>query len=192
MAEHQVLFCPFCREGFAGQRACPVHELGLVPEAELPAPSDEHGAREDDHEDAHDDHEDRDEDGARVAWFALGHGRGMVALGALLIGASLALDFVRFDAGGSLRTYELARARPSLWTLGLIAFTVLYGLARRRTLPALRGLCVLVPMLGVVALVTAALVLLRGFGGDAEPGLAVYAIALGALALLVGGVRLGR
>ncbi|HEY6878124.1 MAG TPA: hypothetical protein VI299_08885 [Polyangiales bacterium] len=183
MAQHQVLFCPFCRESFEGLEQCPEHELPLVGLARLrgdEAPDGEH---------------DDDLDGPKVpgdlrplALFELRHGRGWVALGALCQLAALSLPFG--DAGQAIATYQLARAVPSLWTLSLVAITVFYVLARRRTLRALRSLRVLVPGLGAVAL--ACLLWAYGrLGWSVTPALGSYAMVIGAVLLAVGGARLG-
>ena len=34
--EHEILFCPYCRDGFEGVEECPEHELTLVPIDRLP------------------------------------------------------------------------------------------------------------------------------------------------------------
>jgi len=186
MAEHQVLFCPFCRESHEGRTLCPEHELALVTFDKL-AP------------DALDEPHDGELDAARrsaldeplSAWSPR-HGRGFVAVGALLVGLSLVLDFVRFDAAPALRTFELAHGRPSLWTLGLVSFTALYALARRRSLAELRGLRVVMPLLACAPLVTIGLQLQRGVASHGALGSAVYAVVLGSLLLLWGSLRLGR
>src|SRR5688572_26279829 len=117
MAEPKILFCPFCRDSFEGERTCPEHDIALVPLERLPP-----------------------------ALFEPGYGRGLVAIGAVLNALSLALVFVRGKAGSDgLAAYELAVTAPSLWTLLLVSFTLLFVLKRRRTQRALRGLRVLVP-----------------------------------------------
>lgn len=188
MAKHQVLFCPFCRESFEQLEACPEHELPLVPVDQLPA------------SDPHDDAEDVDEiepaqpvvaqDERVHGPLELRYGRGLVALGALLNASALALQLVRLEGAPMLRTFELARARPSLWTLGLVSFTALYALTRRRTPRALRGLRVLVPLLALISPATLFWVLLR-VGPVGELGLAVHAVLLATLLMLYGGVQLG-
>jgi hypothetical protein len=181
MAQHQVLFCPFCRESFEGQSQCPEHELALVPLARL--------AEDDAHED--DLEEPKPERDLRpLGLFDPSQARGWVALGALCQLTALPLPLLRLAPDERVATYELARAIPSLWTLSLIAFTVFYALARRRTPRGLRSLRVVVPALGAVALAC----LLWAFGRlgfQALPAIGSYAIGLGALLLLVAGSRLG-
>src|SRR5688572_14086790 len=115
MAEPKILFCPFCRDSFEGERTCPEHDIALVPLERLPPA--EHGVADED-----DDGEGAPAapagDDAPLALFEPGYGRGLVALGALLNALSLSLVFVRGKAGSDgLAAYELAITAPSLWTL---------------------------------------------------------------------------
>jgi hypothetical protein len=198
MAEHQVLFCPFCRDSFEGRKTCPAHDLALVTFERL-APADHERFEESDESEADQSSLGREtsrfdasaRDDRPCGVFEPRHGRAEVALGALLVGAALPLELVKFPHQPPLHTYELARALPSLWTLGLVCFTALYALARRRTLRELRGLRVLVPALALVAPFTVGWLLYRRFGDDVAFGPAVYAVVLGSLLLLVGGLRLG-
>ncbi|HEX5656550.1 MAG TPA: hypothetical protein VFX59_05115 [Polyangiales bacterium] len=124
----------------------------------------------------------------RLALFDPRAGRVLVALGALCQLAALPLPLVRLTE--PVATYQLARAIPSLWTLSLIAFTVFYALARRRTPRAMRSLRVVVPALGAVALAC----LLWAFGRlgfAAVPALGSYLVLAGALLLVGFGARLG-
>jgi hypothetical protein len=192
MAKHQVLFCPFCRESFEDLESCPEHELRLVPLALLPA--DEH-ADESEQDELTVDRELAERlpalpEDRELALFAPQHGRALVAVGALLNALALALPLVRLEGAPMLTTFELARARPSLWTLALVSFTSLYALARRRSLRQLRGLRVLVPLLALVSPATL-LAVLRPLAGRSELGMAVYVVAAAALLLGYGGARLG-
>lgn len=186
MAEHQVLFCPFCGESFEHQTRCPEHELSLVAFDQLPINS----ALIDDEPEA-------DElalralpsDDRPLALLEPQHGRGLVALGALLNLSALALPLSGAEGTGSVAAYRLARAIPSLGTLALVSFTVLYALGRRRTLRRLRGLRVLVPLLALLSPLSLGWASLRL--GASRPGGAVYAVAVASLLLLTGGLRLG-
>ena len=186
MAEHQVLFCPFCCESFERETRCPEHELRLVSFDQLPINSA-----------LIDDEPEPDEQAARalpsadrpLALFEPKHGRGLVALGALLNLAALGLPLVGGDGAGSVASYRLARAIPSVGTLALVGFTVLYALARRRTLRRLRGLRVLVPLLALLSPLSIGWASLRL--GVGNPGAAVYAVAVASLLLIGGGLRLG-
>lgn len=190
MAEHQVLFCPFCRESFEGADRCPEHELSLVPfhrlapdsslESELVGP---------------------DED-TPLATLEPGYGRGLVGLGALGNALALMLPFVRFPDDTALSTFALATVLPSLWTLALSSFTLLFMLRRRRTLRALQGLRVLVPALACASPASVfwalgrvqsggALLLTRVRSPDVQWGSAVYVTLVAALLIAVGGARLG-
>lgn len=185
MHAHQVLFCPFCRDSFEGQTTCPACELPLVPFEKL-GPAEHETTDADEPELAAGDPDER-----RLSLLDPQHGRLSVALGALVVGAALLLDLVRFPVGRPLRTHELARALPSLWSIGLVSFVVLYALARRRTPRALRGLRVIIPLLGLVPPFAVAFVLVRRFQGDVSLGAAAYAVGLGSLLLIAGGLRLG-
>ena len=186
MAEHQVLFCPFCCESFEHQTRCPEHELSLVSFDQLRINS----ALIDDEPEA-------DELAARalpsddrpLALLDPRHGRGWVGLGALLNAAALALPLGQGHGAAGVAAYRLARAMPSLGTLVLVSFTVLYALGRRRTLRRLRGLRVLVPLLALLSPLSLGWASLRL--GAAAPGAAVYAVALASLLLVVGGLGLG-
>lgn len=180
MTEHQGLFCPFCREPFEGRASCPDHTLALVPFDQLAlAESDA------------DDTEEREihPDERPIALLDPRWGRGVVALGALLAGAALALDLAPLG-GRVFRAYQVAAALPSLWTLLLASFSALYVLFRRRTPRELRALRVLVPLLGGVVMLTLALAL-RRLGTAVFTGSAAYAMVASAVALVWGGVRLG-
>jgi hypothetical protein len=188
MAEHQVLFCPFCRESFEGRGSCPDHELTLVSFDQLPP--DESSPEPDDELD-----EARSRlpvDDRPLAALDPRHGRGLVALGALFDLLALCLRPLRLPGVDPPRTYQLAHAIPSLWTLLLVAFTVFFVLSRRRTPRALRSLRVLVPLLALVSPTTLVWAFVRLGGTNGHPlGGAVYAVAVSSLLLLVGGLRLG-
>lgn len=188
MAEHQVLFCPFCRESFEGRGSCPDHELTLVSFDQL---------RPD--ESAHEPDDELDEakvklpvDDRPLSLFEPRYGRGVVALGALFDLLALVLRPLELPGHQLVRTYQLARAVPSLWTLLLVAFTVLFALSRRRTPRALRSLRVLMPLLALVSPATLVWAFIRLGGTNGHPlGGAVYAVAVSSLLLLYGGLGLG-
>lgn len=192
MAEHQVLFCPFCGEPFEGRATCPAHELPLVPYARMPRddPRDDDDLRDDEHDEDDDaaPHDVRDD--ARILRLLEPRlGRAPVALAALLLGATLPLGLARIG-DETLRTYEVAARFPSLWTWPLVSFCALYLLARRRTPVALRGLRVVVPWLGLVALLTLVLAALRlRWAIAAAP--AGYLVAVASALLAWSGARLG-
>jgi hypothetical protein len=197
MVEPKILFCPFCRECFEGERTCPEHDIALVPLERLP-PAELEADEDDDGAPAA-----AAGDDAPLSLWEPGHGRGLVALGALLNALALALVFVRGKSGSDgLAAYELAVTAPSLWTLLLVSFTLLFVLKRRRTPRALRGLRVLVPALAFISPLTVTWVLWRLYAGAAvwapggrhiglELGPAVYAVGIAALLTFVGGLRLG-
>ena len=182
MTEHQVLFCPFCGDSFEGRATCPAHELSLVPYDQLALPPDT---------------DDRDDcaaqatadEAAPLGLLDPRGGRAQVTLAALLLGLAMPLGLLRVG-DLTLRTYEVARRLPSLWTWSLVSFCVIYLLGRRRTPHALRGLRVVVPWLGLVALLTLGLAVAR-LGVDAR-GPAAYAAATGGVLLVAFGLRLGN
>jgi hypothetical protein len=191
MAAHQVLFCPFCRECFEGLTRCPEHDLALVGFERLgPDPLDE----------AHDPDV---VDSTPLEPLDPGFGRGWVAAGAVLNALALGFEFVRgVGPSAGLSVLELAITAPSLWTLPIVSFVLLFVLRRRSTPRALRSLRVLVPMLAFVSPITCGWVMWRLHQGVAvwatgkrmiglEAGSAWHVVALASVFMLVGGVRLG-
>lgn len=188
MAEHQVLFCPFCRESFEGRGSCPDHELTLVSFDQL---RPDESAHEPDDELA-EAHAARPVDDRPLTLFEPRYGRGIVALGALFDLLALLLRLLELPSSDPPRTYQLAHAIPSLWTLLLVAFTVFFALARRRTLRALRSLRVLMPLLALVSPATLVWAIIRLGGTNGHPlGGTVYAVAVSSLLLAYGGLHLG-
>ncbi|MFT3921461.1 MAG: hypothetical protein QM778_02880 [Myxococcales bacterium] len=191
MTDNQVLFCPFCRESFEGRTTCPEHDLTLVDFAKLgPDPLEPDNMPE-------------VIDETPLALVEPTFGRGYVAAGAFLNALALACNFVRgSSASPGVSTRDLAVTLPSLWTLGLVSFTLLFILQRRRTPRALRSVRVLVPVLAFVSPLTAAWafhrlsegVLVWSTGERAlhpVPGLALYLIVLASALIFFGGLRLG-
>jgi hypothetical protein len=189
MAEHQVLFCPFCRESFEGARVCPDHDLVLVPFHKLPPDIASRTTSV-------------PEDDTPLETLEPRFGRGYVALGAVLNGTALGAEFVRFPGGRGLSTLALASAMPALWTLGLVSFTLLFVLRRAKTLRALRAVRVLVPALACLGPATLAWEIMRIRSGaalwvaqvrstQATPGLALYLVLAASVLIAYGGVRLG-
>jgi hypothetical protein len=191
MTEHQVLFCPFCRECFEGQSSCPEHDLALVRLEQLgPDPLDPENSPE-------------AVDERPLATIDPRFGRGWVAGAAVLSALAFLLEFVRGVNGTEgLTTRELAILLPSLWTLPLVTFTLLFILRRRRTPRALRSVRVLVPLVSLVTPATAAWALLRLHQGAAvwatggrvigmDVGPAVYVTVVAGIVGVIGGVRLG-
>jgi hypothetical protein len=196
MPQHQVLFCPFCRESYEGHTRCPEHDLDLVTFDRLaPDPA----ALQDDDEPR----DDGRNDDRVLAAFDPRHGRGLVAVGAALNACALGFELLKgIGSSPGLRTHEVAITAPSLWTLPMVSFTLLYILHRRRTVAQLRGLRVLVPLLSLLSPATLLWVFFRikhgasvwATGGrriGVEPAFAVYVVALAAVLIFWGGLRLG-
>jgi hypothetical protein len=130
LAQPQVLFCPFCREGFENERECPDHDLLLVPLDSLPPPPGRELSR---------------------ASFFLDPrlGRGPVLAGAITVLASFAAPFVR---SGSLVASALEVAidgASNLWLTAGAALGVLAILWRRRSTGGMRAVRVAVLGLAV-------------------------------------------
>jgi hypothetical protein len=191
MTEHQVLFCPFCRESFEGTARCPDHDLALVGFEKLgPDPFDPENMPE-------------VIDETPLATLDPVFGRGYVAAGALLNVLAFACDLVRAQAHTpGLSTRELCLNLPSLWTLGLVSFTLLFILRRRRTPKAMRSVRLLVPLLALISPATLAWAFHRLDQGvivwatgqrlvHAQPGSAVYVVGLASCLIFAGGFRLG-
>ena len=188
MAEHQVLFCPLCRESFEGRGSCPDHELTLVSFDQL-RPEESADEPEDELDEAR---PSIPLDDRPLALLDPRAGRGLVALGALFDLLALVLRPLRLPGAEPVRTYQLARAIPSLWTLMLVAITVFFLLARRRSPRALRSLRVLMPLLALVSPATLGWAFTRLGGTNGHPlGGAVYAVAVSSLLLVLGGLSLG-
>ena len=182
MGQDQVLFCPFCRECFEGETKCPEHDLALVPLVRLGpdplAPVEKVG------------------DAEPLPLYAPGYGRAWVALAAVfnVIATALPLTW------GGRPLFVLAAKRPSLWTPSLVAFTLLFVLARRRSPRALRGMRVLVPALGLISLASQLVAIARAtpVGQSlSEPifsallGPSVWAVLAGAAWTGLAGIKLG-
>jgi hypothetical protein len=185
----QVLFCPFCGEGFEGQTTCPEHELLLVPWQRLPRQTAEPPADE------------------PVPWFSPRSGRGSIAFGAALaLLAFLVLPLARVEGdlkmGGTMLQLALG-GTPRLWLVPAAAWAQLAILYRRRTPSSMRGarlavaLVALVPVLACVwtwvGAHDAVALLARGTHQELHLRAAsgAYAMALAVLAMLAGAVRLG-
>jgi len=189
MAEHQVLFCPFCRESFEGARVCPDHDLALVPFHKLPPDPSAAEAQG------------IGDDTPLESWDPR-FGRAYVGFGVVLNGAAMGCEFAHFPAGHGLTTLALASSLPALWTLCLVSATLLFLLRRARTLRALRALRVLVPALALVSPATLSWELTRIRAGavlwvehvrssHATPGVALYVTLAASLVTAYGGLRLG-
>ncbi|MGD8858537.1 MAG: hypothetical protein PVI30_00895 [Myxococcales bacterium] len=185
----EILFCPFCRESFEGQRLCPEHELPLVPVFELPP-------------------ERRAEaDTEPLSPWDPGRGRGAFAASALLsMTAFVALPLAQvqgpLELGGSMLRLAL-EGTPKLWLIPAAAGAQLMLLHRRRTPRALRGARLAAPLLALVPVLSAAwtwrgiteavALLAERTAQPLTPRLAsgAYLLAAAGLLGLVAGLRLG-
>ena len=186
----EVLFCPFCREAFEGEKVCPDHELALVPFEALPQ---SRGA-------------DLPRDDAVVAPYDPRFGRWIlfVAVVVMLVGFMMPFATTSMDGESlTLTGIEIAARRPILWAVPFVAGSMIVILALRRTPREMRGARVAIPMLALLGLgaVAFGVHVVRGFAADRlsrygvemdvglEPG--IYVMALGLFVAVVGGVRLG-
>ncbi len=193
MSEHDrapVLFCPFCREAFEGERTCPDHDLGLVPFEELPESRRAEAPRDDE----------------PVAAYDPRLGRGLLFAGAVVVLVGFLMPFATTSMDGEALTLsgvEMAARRPLLWAVPFVAGAMLVVLGLRRTPRQMRGARLAIALLAGLggASVGFGVVLVRGFAEDRrarygmdmdvviEPG--VYVMSVGLLLALVGGLRLG-
>jgi hypothetical protein len=188
--EHAPKFCPFCRDCFEGVETCPDHDIALVPFDALP--KIRRPVR----------------DNEVLAVFDLRYGRGVVLGGALLmvVGMALPLATTTVEEPLTVTGFGLAMTRaPHLWAVPLVAAAFISVLFRRRSLAAMRGARVAVPVLSLIsatALGYTVMALARGAaqlgsrigGGHVIPfGLEVgfWALVVGMVLATVGGLMLG-
>lgn len=186
--ELPLLFCPFCRECYEGEKVCPVHELPLVDFIELPKQAHE---RETVHWDQ------------PVKPWDVRFGRGWIALGALVSAAGFFLPFATVLAAEQETTWSAMNlansAAPNLWSVPFAAALFVSFLYRRQTPLQMRGARLASLLLALTPVVSVAYTMrniVRGVahqhGATAvtwQPGL--YVIGLGALLLAYGAVRFG-
>ena len=122
-------FCPFCKEAFDDADAisgrCPSHDVELVTLRELGRIAALAG-----------------DDDAQLPVWSLQRGRGLVAVGALLMVVAFFLPFASLSGQMTVSNtlFSLARGRAlRLWIVPSAAFALLLLLYRRRTGPELRG-----------------------------------------------------
>lgn len=181
-----IRFCPFCRDAFEDRDTCPDHGLGLVDFTDLPREA----APE-----------------AGDAWLPLGpsHGRGWLALGALLALGAFALPMAHLSGQVTVTStlFEVASHHgKTLWAAAAAALGQLALLYRRRTPDSLRSarivaLLFAVAPAGVVVFVAqgvlraAAVMSVREGGVEARLGLGVWVMMLSILPGIRGALRLG-
>lgn len=187
-----LLFCPFCRECFEGEKECPEHELALVPFEALPREEDPEAPP------AHDE---------KVAPFDTRFGRGIVIAGIAISLVGFAMPVLEVASGGQTRAFTgleaAAQRAPNLWTIPFVAGMFAWILARRRTPLQMLGarlvgiVCALAPIMALaytwVKVEEGARQFEERSGQAMEiamlPGF--WVIAVGAALLLIGSVRLG-
>lgn len=186
----EVLFCPFCREAFEGERECPDHDLALVSFEQLPQGRGSEAPREDEPLSAYD---------PRL-------GRGLLFAAAILTLIGFVMPFATTRMGGDALTmsgFEMAARRPLLWAVPFVAGAMVVVLAFRRTPRQMRGARLAIPMLATLGVTAVAfgVWLVHGFAADrrarfgmemevtVEPG--VFVMAAGLLLAVVAGLRLG-
>jgi hypothetical protein len=187
--ESPLLFCPFCRECFEGETACPDHELALVsfdalPVAKRAVPKDE----------------------AQLPMHDARFGRGWLALAVVLILVGFALPMVTTveDSPRTASGVDVAfRVAPNLVAVPLVAVAFLSVLYRRRSLRSMRGARVAVPVLGLLGMTSLGITLHRillgaemqrehwGIDIAVMPNVGVFVMGAGLLLSLFAGLRLG-
>lgn len=182
-----VLFCPFCEESFEGETVCPEHELALVPFEKLPRVVRARREVRDDKE---------------LPWWEPRFGRALTAAGA----AAIAIGFIGplaivSNAGASLAITGPGLAATRLmgfWSVLVVPIVVLTVLGLRRSPARMRGVRIVVPVLGLAApaVLAWALAGMRAWalsldGGAISLAWGSVVIALGATFVVVGGLVLG-
>jgi hypothetical protein len=185
----KLLFCPFCRECYEGERECPEHELPLVDFADLPKQAHEHdlpGWEE------------------PVLPWEPRFGRAEMALGAVavIVGFFLPIVTGSFDGQAiSWSGFDVATGpAKNLWTVPFVGAMFIYLLVRRRTPLQMLGarlVAVALAFMPVVSLAYSLVHVRRGadlaHGALAvEWGVGVWVIGAASLLLLAGGLRFGK
>jgi hypothetical protein len=182
-----VLFCPFCRESFEGETACPEHELTLVPWSALPRPS-----RRDDES---------------LTWWSPALGRGPLGAGAVgtllaFMTAQLASTEGAVRMGGSMLKLAMLGS-PKLWLVAMGPLASLAILYRRRTPLELRRarlaalIAALVPPAAAywaydtARIATAQLAAREGSAIHLRVDIGGYAVAACAVLCVIGALQLG-
>jgi len=184
----RILFCPFCRECYEGERVCPVHELELVEFQDLPRQAHETNL---------------------PAWdepvlpWDVRFGRGLLGLGAVLLLVAFFMPMVvgTFDDEAFRWTgLDLATDRAkNLWTVPFVAVLYFWILLRRRTPVEMLGTRLVAVLLAIMPAFSTAYTWLNVRRGveaahgaiAADLGAGVWVVAAGTVLLLVGGVRFG-
>lgn len=186
--DDRLLFCPFCRECYEGERECPVHELELVEFQDLPKQAHE-----------------RELPGWQepVAPWEPRFGRAWMALGAaaLLVGFFLPVVAATTEAGTQSWTGFQVATGPgkNLWTVPFAAALFLFFLYRRRTPLQMLGARLVGIVLAVMPVVSLAYSLVnveraaeRAAGAmTVDWGVGVWVIGAGTLLSLIGSIRFG-
>ncbi len=187
-SDGRILFCPFCRECYEGERVCPVHELDLVEFQDLPRQAHETDL---------------------PAWdepvlpWDIRFGRGALALGALLLLVAFFLPMVTgsFDDEPFRWTgLDLATDRAkNLWTVPFVGALYFWMLLRRRTPVEMLGTRLVAVLLAVMPAFSTVYTWLNVQRGveqahgaiAAEIGVGAYVVAAATVLLLFGGFRFG-
>lgn len=185
-----LLFCPFCREAFEGQKQCPDHDLVLVPWDELPKSESEELTEDD-----------------AVSPVDLRFGRGELLAGVVLLLISVPCPLFTVTEGDASRAFSLLTAatdrHPNLWTVPFVAALVLSITLRRRTIRQMLGARLAILILALGPFASVAYTLWRVTTNAAELGAALHRtitvdvawgvgpVLAGAVLLAVGALRLG-
>ncbi|MDQ3036315.1 MAG: hypothetical protein M3Y87_28200 [Myxococcota bacterium] len=189
-----LLFCPFCRECFEGEKECPEHELALVPFDALPRDPEVDAGDLPAHDQA-------------VSLLDPRFGRGLVMAGVVVSAVGFLMPVLAIETDSRMRLFtgfEAASTNaPNLWTVPFVAAMFVWVLMRRRTPIAMLGARLAGVVFAIAPLLSLAYTVLKVRQGAAqfaerthhamdvgvEYGVAV--IAVGGLLLLIGSLRLG-
>lgn len=188
VSDDRLLFCPFCRECYEGERVCPVHELELVEFQDLPRQAHERSLPGWDE---------------RVRAWDPRFGRAWIALGVLGCAVGFLLPLVQASAEQASQSWsglELATSRGrNLWTIPFSGAMFVFFLLRRRTPRQMFGARLVAVILSVMPVVSLAYSLwnVQRFAADAAGAVAVgwgsgvWVLAASSVLLLVGSIRFG-
>lgn len=186
--DDRLLFCPFCRECYEGERECPVHELELVEFQDLPKQAHErqvHGWDD------------------PVAPWEPRLGRAWLAIGAALmfIGFFMPIVVATTEEGSQAWSGVVIATGPgkNLWTVPFAAALFVFFLIRRRTPVQMLGTRLVALVLSVMPAVSLGYSLYnvqraadRTHGAMVvEWGNGVWVIAAATVLLLIGSARFG-